>query len=209
MLRDLKLRTKMLIVFLGFNFVVALVCLLVTQGFAKRVLVQEVQDLALEKVRSTAYAIDGFLGSKAKAAQTISQDPRMARWLEENRQRGADHRNDATYREMIAHFKAIVANDPEITSVFVASEATQEYFDAAERPMEADYFAGQRPWYLTTRGRGAALYTVNPDLVDKKIYASHNVPIYRGKQLPKAIYLTRSMSAARTKSESWGVRFRI
>ena len=183
MLRNLKLRTKMLVVFLGFNFLVALVGLLITQGFARRVLVQEVQNGALERVRSTAHAIDGFLGSKAKVGQTIGQDPRLARWLEENRQRGADHRNDAVYRDIIAHFKAIVANDPAITSVFVASDATQEYFDAAERPMEPDYFAGQRPWYLTTRARGTPCYTVNYDIVDKQLYASHNVPIYRGEQL--------------------------
>jgi len=183
MLRNLKLRTKMLVVFLGFNFLVALVGLLITQGFARKVLVKEVQNGALERVRSTAHAIDGFLGSKAKAAQTIGQDPRLARWLENTRQRGADHRNDVAYQEMIAHFKAIVAKDPAITSVFVASEATQEYFDAAERPMEVDYFAGQRPWYLTTRARGVPCYTVNYDIVDKQLYATHNVPIYRGDQL--------------------------
>jgi len=173
----------MFVVFLGFNFLVALIGLLVIQSFAKRVLVKEVQDGALERIRSTALAIDGFLGSKAKTAQTIGQDPRLARWLEGNRQRGADHRNDAAYRDMIAHFKAIVANDPEIKGVFAASEATQEYFDNEERPTEPDYFAGQRPWYLTTRARGAACYTVNYDINDKKIYASHNVPIYRGDQL--------------------------
>ncbi|RPJ61116.1 MAG: HAMP domain-containing protein [Acidobacteria bacterium] len=183
MLRDLKLRTKMLIVFLGFNLLVSLVGLLVTQSFARKVLVQEVQGGALERVRSTAHAIDGFLGSKAKAAQTIGQYPRLARWLEENRQRGADHRNDVFYRDLIAHFKAIVANDPAIKGVFVASEATQEYFDNEERPTEPDYYAGQRPWYLTTRARGAPCYTVNYDLIDKKLYASHNVPIYRGDQL--------------------------
>ncbi|RPI22011.1 MAG: methyl-accepting chemotaxis protein [Acidobacteria bacterium] len=183
MLRDLKLRTKMLIVFLGFNFLVALVGLLVTQSFARKVLVKQVQDGALERVRSTAHAIDGFLGSKAKAAQTVSQDPRLARWLEENRQRGADHRNDASYRDIIAHFKAMVANDPALKSVFMASEATQEYFDHEERPTEPDYYVGTRPWYLTTRARGSACYTVNYDLIDKRLYASHNVPVYRGEQL--------------------------
>jgi methyl-accepting chemotaxis protein len=183
MLRDLKLRTKMLVVFFGFNLLVALASFLVTQSFVRKVVVRQVQDLASEKVRSTAQAIDGFLGAKAKAAQTVGQDPRLARWLEANRQRGADHRNDSAYREMIAHFKAIVANDPDIKSVFIASEATQEYFDHEERPMEADYFVVRRPWYVTTRNRGAALYTVDPDFVDKKIYASHNVPIYRDRQL--------------------------
>ncbi len=183
MLRDLKLRTKMLIVFLGFNFLVALVSLLVTHNFAKRVVVNEVQNRALENVRTASYAIDGFLRSKAQAGWTIGQDPRLARWLDGNRDRGANHRTDVNYQEIMAHFRAIVKNDPAIKSVFVASEATQEYFDHEERAAGPDYYVGQRPWYAATVSRGAACYDVSYDLLDKKIYVSYNVPIYRDKQL--------------------------
>ncbi len=173
----------MLVVFLGFNLLVALVSLFFTQSFARKVVVKEVQDRALERVRSTAFAIGGFLSSKARAAQTVAEDPRMARWLESNRQRGADHRNDVGYQEMMSHFRAIVANDPEIKSVFVASESTQEYFDHEERAAGPDYYVGQRAWYSAAANRGAACYDVSYDLLDKKIYVSHNVPVYRDKQL--------------------------
>jgi methyl-accepting chemotaxis protein len=183
MLRDLKLRTKMLVVFLGFNLLISLISLSFTLSFSRRVLVTEVQNRALERVRSSAIAIDGFLKSKAKTAWTIGQDPDLLRWLAENKQRGISHQNDSRYQLLMEQFRAVVSNDPGIKSVFMACENTQEYFDHEERAAGSDYFVNQRPWYTEAVKRGRPTYDISYDLLDRRVYVSYNVPLYRDQAL--------------------------
>jgi len=168
----------MLVYFLGFNFVVSLAFLLVNMTFSRQTLVSETQNRALEKVKVSAVAIEGFLREKAKAATTISQDPNLIRWLETNTQRGADHAEDKPYQTVVDYFKSVVGNDSDIKSAFVASEKTQEYYDHAERRPPKDYYVNQREWYRTVVALKRPVYDVSVDLLDRNIYVTYNVPIY-------------------------------
>ncbi len=170
----------MLIVFVTFNLVTSLCFLVANLVFSRKLLVRETQAKALERVRSISLSIESFLREKAGVASAFSQNPELVNWLSANRQRGADHRTDAEYRRLITFAKRIVANDPDIKSAFFASETTQEYFDHEERKPPSDYYVGKREWYAKTVRKGKPNYDVSVDLLDKRIYVSHNVPIYDG-----------------------------
>jgi len=168
----------MLIVFVSFNLVTSLCFLVANLVFSRRLLVRETQAKALERVRSISVSIESFMREKAGVASAYSQNPELAGWLTRNRQRGADHATDEEYRRLITFAKSIVANDPDIKSAFFASETTQEYFDHEERKAGPDYYVGKRDWYSKTASKGKPDYDISVDLLDKRIYVSHNVPIY-------------------------------
>ncbi len=180
-LKPRKLSSKMLIYFLGFNFLVSLAFLLINMTFSRQTLVAETKNRALEKVKGSAIAIEGFLKEKSKAATTLSQDPNLVHWLESNTQRGIDHSADKPYQTMVEYFKSVVRNDSEIKSAFVASEKTQEYYDHAERKPPKDYYVNQREWYRTVVARKQPVYDVSVDLLDRNVYVTYNIPIYDGK----------------------------
>jgi len=168
----------MLIVFVTFNLVTSLCFLVANLVFSRKLLVRETQAKALERVRSISVSIESFMREKAGVASGFSQNPELVNWLSGNRQRGVDHTTDAEYRRLIAFAKSIVANDPDIKSAFFACEATQEYFDHEERKAGPDYYVGKREWYSRAVSRGKPDYDISLDLLDKRIYVSHNIPIY-------------------------------
>jgi methyl-accepting chemotaxis protein len=184
MFNHARLRTKMLIVFVTFNLLISLCFLVANLVFSRRLLVTETQAKAVERVERSAISLESFLREKAAVAQAFAGNPELAEWLAANRQRGVDHAADPAYRKLIAYGRALVGQDPTVKSVFFASEATQEYFDHEERRAGPDYYVGKRAWYTDTIKQGKPVFDVSIDLLDKKIYVSHNVPIYdRNKRL--------------------------
>ncbi len=176
--KNRKLRSKMLIYFLGFNILVSLAFLFTNMAFSRRTLVFETQNRALERVKGAAVTVEGFLREKAKAAIILSEDPNLLRWLEANTQRGADHSDDRAYQTMVEYFKSVVTGDSDIKSAFVASEKTQEYYDHAERKPPKDYYVNQREWYRNVTALRQPMYDMSVDLLDRNIYVSYNVPMY-------------------------------
>jgi methyl-accepting chemotaxis protein len=174
----ISLKHRMLIGLGTFSMAIFVTFLLINLRFTRQALMEVSFETALSRVQSSALGIDGFFREKTKTAWTIAQDPSFRRWLAGNTERRIDHADDPGYQSFIRQFKSIVKNDPEIKSVFVACEASQEYFDEAERDPGEDYYVGKRPWYQeATQGRKPR-FDVAVDLLDQQVYVSYNLPIY-------------------------------
>ncbi|NQT23879.1 methyl-accepting chemotaxis protein [candidate division KSB1 bacterium] len=183
LLSRLNLCNKLLLV-IGIFVIVFISFSSVNFLYIKGILVQENQARVMARIEKGASEIDGFFKEKARSAWTFCLDPEIQYWLETNTQRRISHRNDRVYQQMIQQFKRIVENDPQIKSVFIASEKTQEYFDHAERDPGADYYVGQRPWYQDTVEAEHPIYDIDYDLLDGNVYAAYQNPIYNeNKQL--------------------------
>ena len=178
MLRNFKIRTKMLISILSVNLIMFVLIVLVYFRFTKQIVVKETQEKAIERVKGSAHAIDGFFREKAKVVWTFCHDPIVTEWVKNNTQRRIDHSHDEAYQAIIKHFKSMTSNDPDLKSVFLACENTQEYFDHEERDPGEDYYVGQRPWYQETVEGRQPIFDVDYDLLDGKIYVAYQFPIY-------------------------------
>ena len=178
MWKKLKLQNRMFVIVIGISLVMLIVIFGIYYGFTKRILVTQNQEKAIEKVSGVAATLEGYFKGKAKIAWTYCHNPYLKNWLETNRQRGADHSRDPVYQNIIAHFKALVKNDTQIKAAFLASEATQEYYEDAERQLPDDYYVGNRPWYQKMVKLGVPHFNCDVDLLDQKVYLNYLFPIY-------------------------------
>lgn len=178
MFKEMKLRSKMLVFILSFNLTILVVTFFVYYNCSKTILVNETQVKIVEQVNSAANAIEGYFQEKGKIAWTFCNNPYFKQWLRQNTRRGIDYSNDPMYRNIVSHFKQIVAKDKEIKSAFVASEMTREYYDDAESPNPEDLNIGSRPWYVETVKLGRPYFNCDIDILDQKVYIAYQHPIY-------------------------------
>lgn len=178
MLKNMKLKTKILACILGFCLIVLSLLCVINIFTLKNTLLNENREHALEKVIGSANKIEIFFKEKGRTAWTFCQNPQVIKWLEQNTKRRIDHTHDQPYQQFIQHFKNLVKSDPDIKSVFLACENTQEYFDHEERDPGEDYYVGQRPWYQRMVGTKEPVYDIDVDLLDQQIYCAYQYPIY-------------------------------
>jgi len=175
--KTIKLKYQMMIV-LGLSSIALFASYItVNMHYTRQILLEESYEKAVDRVRGSAHAIDGFFMEKSKVAWTFGQAPALKTWLEQNDLRRVDRSGDAVFQQILVHQKDLVANDDELQSVFFASNRTGEYFDDLERDAGADYYATQRPWYMQVVEAGKAMFDFNIDLLSKEMYISYNYPI--------------------------------
>ncbi|HHS12955.1 MAG TPA: methyl-accepting chemotaxis protein [bacterium] len=174
----LKIRGKILVFILGINILVLLTIFSIFYRFSKNILVHELQQKASEKVIGVSRTIEGYFLEKGKIAWTFSRNPYLKRWLKTGAVRGADYSRDPVYQDIIAHFRTIVAGDPEIYSAAVASEKSQEYFDNEEQVLPDTYYVGQRPWYIAAIAKESPSWDIDVSYTDQKAYLNYRHPIY-------------------------------
>jgi methyl-accepting chemotaxis protein len=179
MFQKLKLRNRMLVLILGINLVMMVVVYLAYFGYSKKEVVQQTQEKTIERVRAVSSAIEGYFIEKAKIAWTYAQNPHLVHWLATNTSRDPlTLQSDPVYRDIITHFKNLVAQDSEIKAAFLASERTQYYYEDAERIMPEDYLVGKRPWYIKAKSIGKPFFNCDIDLLDQEVYLNYMYPIY-------------------------------
>ncbi len=181
MIENLKLRDKMLIFVLGINLVMLFAVFGVYYTFSRKLVVNETQQRATEKVREVIATLDGYLKEKSKIAWTFSQQPIIKRWLETNKRKIVDRRTDPVYGQIIDYFKSLVKNDGEIYTAFLASERLQWYWDSDEVHLPEDYQVGKRQWYINVVKLGKPCFDVDTDIVDKSVRVNYRYPIYSDK----------------------------
>lgn len=186
-MNSINLKTRMLVVLGAFSTMIFVVFVLLNLSFTRQILLDQSYDSAIMKVNGNAVTIDRFFLEKAKAAATVAILPEFSSWMENNTQRRVDRTDDKVFQQLITLFQGIVTQDPEIKSVFMASENTQEYWDHELRDPGEDYYVGNRPWYQQTIEGKKPWFDVNRDLLDNKVYVSYNHPIYREDGTPLGV----------------------
>jgi len=179
MFKNLKIRSKMLMLILGINGIMFLVLFIVYYGFMKNLVVSQTQQKAVEKVEGVKYNLEAYLSEKAKIAWTFCRNSDIRNWLAKNRTRRVTRAMDRQYASIIDQLKLYVKDDGELKSAFIASEKTQWYYESAERPITDDtYRVGKRQWYKNAVEKGELCYDIDVDAVDLSIAANIRVPIY-------------------------------
>lgn len=174
----IKLKYQMMIVLGALSIAIFAGFIAVNMKNTRRILIEESYEKAVDRVQSTAYAIDGFFQEKAKVAWTFGKAPFLHEWMAGNTQRRIDHADDAAYQDLLAMLRHIRAADPELQSVFMASRITGEYWDDLERDPGDDYYCYNRPWFQSVEAAREPLFDFNIDLLDQKMYISYNYPMF-------------------------------
>jgi methyl-accepting chemotaxis protein len=174
----IKLKYQMMIVLGVCSVAIFAVFILVNMKFTRQILLDESYDMAVDRVKSSAHAIDGFFMEKGKVAWAVGQSPQLSSWLEDCSQRRVDRSGDETYRDLLAYIRELKAGDEELQSVFFATETTGEYFDDLERDAGPDYYANQRPWYQAVKEAGQARFEFDIDILSKEMFIAYNCPVY-------------------------------
>jgi len=179
-LGTIKLKYRMMFALGTFSIAIFASFMFVNMKYTKQILLEESYDKAIGRVQSTSYGIDGFFQEKAKTAWTFGKAPILQNWLANNTERRSDKTDDPVYQSLITLFQRIKTDDPELQSVFMASEITGEYWDDLERDPGPDYYVTARPWYIAVKEGGAPKFDFNIDLLDQVMYISYNYPIRDG-----------------------------
>ena len=128
-------------------------------NFSQEIITNEIKQKAMGEVKNVIKTFEGFVRQKANVSWTINQNPAVKEWIENNTARWPDERIDPQYKKLKNYFLDIMAQDPDISFVFLASEKTGMYYEPTERPMPDDY--EQSLWnYINT------LEQTNIELVD-------------------------------------------
>lgn len=176
--RSIKLKYQMMIVLGAFSVVIFSAFITLNMKYTRQVLLQESYERAVDRVRSTSLAIDGFFQEKAKVAWTIERSPRFRTWLSDNELRRVDRSNDQEYQDILSQIKAIKADDTDLQSVFFASDRTGEYFDESERDTGVDYFVTARPWFMAIKESDQPNFDFNVDLISHEMFIAYNYPVH-------------------------------
>ncbi|MBU0742006.1 hypothetical protein KKA85_09510 [bacterium] len=174
----IKLKYQMMIVLGAFSVAIFAGFIAVNMKYTRRILLEGSYEKAVDRVKSTSYAIDGFFQEKAKVAWTFGKAPFLLEWMIDNTERRIDHTHDETYQDLLAMLRWLKAADPELQSVFMASGITGEYWDEQERDPGDDYYVYNRPWYQSVMAAGEPLFDFNIDLLDQVMYISYNYPLF-------------------------------
>jgi methyl-accepting chemotaxis protein len=177
-LQSIKLKYRMMLVLGVFSVGVFAAFAVLGLRFTRETMTDVLHDKAVSKVASSAQLLDSFFMEKSRPAWVLSTDPAIKAWLASPQQRRMDRTDDVAFQDMIRHFRSIADGDPQIKSVFLAAEQTQEYFDHELRDAGPDYFVGQRPWYQKVFAKHGPTCDASVDLLDGQMYISYNQPIY-------------------------------
>ena len=175
---SINLKTRMIVVLGAFTVAIFAIFILLNLSFTRNVLLDQSYEKAITHVSDNATSINRFFLEKGKVASTIAADPGLVSWLKNNTERRIDHTYDDGFHRLISQFRAIAEKDPEIKSIFMACQNTQEYWDHELRDPGEDYYVTQRPWYQHTIQQEDYWFDVNMDLLDKKVYISCNQPVF-------------------------------
>jgi len=178
MFRNLNIRNRMLVLILGINLFTLMIIFLVYFNFSRKLIVNETKTKAMEKVKSVANRVEGYLNEKARIGWTFSQNPIFLDWMEKNDQRIVSRKDDPVYSMLIDYSIDLVNKDGDISNVFFASEKTQMNYNQTEIYPSDDYFVGNRPWYQEAVKIGKPSFSVGVDLTDNNIYIAYEHPIY-------------------------------
>lgn len=174
----IKLKYQMMIVLGAFSVTIFAAFIAVNMNYTRKMLLNESYDKAVDRVRSTSYAIDGFFQEKAKVPWTFGRSPHVREWLADHDQRRIDLTGDRKYQDIIRLFREIRDGDEELQSVFMASDHTDEYFDDLERDPGPDYYVNQRPWYQNAKASQDGSFEFNIDLLSKQMFIAFNCPVH-------------------------------
>jgi len=98
---------------------------------------------ALDLVALKAEQIEGFFAEHGRVVDVVFANPSLLAWFEGYDEFRRPLEDDETFEEVLAFFQAVVDADPAIASVFLATEATSEYFRESGRVEREGY--GERP----------------------------------------------------------------
>jgi len=174
----IKLKYQMMIVLGVVSVAIFAGFIAVNMKFTRQILLDDSYEKAVDRVKSTSYAIDGFFQEKAKVAWTFGKAPYLHDWLRDNTERRIDHSGDEAYQDLLAMLRRIRSADPELQSVFMASRLTGEYWDDLERDAGDEYFCYNRPWFQAVEKARTPIFDFNIDLLDQAMYISYNYPIF-------------------------------
>ncbi len=173
MLEKLSFRNKLIFSVLGICLLMfSMICIIYFTS-VKTLVVNGYKEKAQEKVAVAKETLEGFLQERARAGWMLCHNPLIINWLENNRIRNAKKERDPIYADIITYFKEMVKTDPYMTYAYIGSEKTQMYYESAERPRDASYQFGKRPWYIRLKQIGVPMFMVEPDITDGKILTSY------------------------------------
>ncbi len=135
-------------------------------------------------VTSEAESVKGFFATYGGVASTFLNNPFFTDFFTQHSQRGGTLSGEAA-DDIFASFSAISSNDKHIKSAFFGTAGTGEYFYEQGRVGEEDnYFANQRPWFLTAVDKGG-IYVTPPatDSQDGSVSTVVQGPVYRDGKL--------------------------
>jgi len=178
MLKKLNLRRRMFLFIIGANLIVLLAIFLVYLNFSKDLIINETKAKAMEKVEGVVNKLEGYLNEKFKIGWTLSRNPMIVSWLEQNEERKISPGEDPQYWKIIDYFRTLVKDDGDIESAFMASEETQMYYESIDREMPDDYYVGTRQWYKDAVKDKNPSIDVSFDYVDQSLGINYRHPIY-------------------------------
>lgn len=172
-----KIFLKIFLTFL-LSFIVYLIASeLLKYGKIKKIVFNE----ALEKIENRLDAkvsqLDGFFKEKLKIAHVLQYNPWIKQWLRAVN-RGENLNSDEEYQKIVHYLNELKQQDPDLKSVFFASDHSQLYYDFSGYVSESNYYLNNRPWYQEVKRKRKIEYTSpSIDLKDTSYAISVNAPI--------------------------------
>ncbi|MCK5147492.1 methyl-accepting chemotaxis protein [bacterium] len=175
---NFSIRQKLLILILGLNILLFAVLAVVNVRQTRQNVIRQTQGKAMMGLESVKTQLGAFFDSKSTVAWTFSHNPSIVRWLCENNERFPDINVDTHYVEIVNYLDALVKDDGDIRSAFIASEKVSFYWDNENSIVDPDYNVSVRPWYIAMKEAGHPVWDVSVDYSSGNTFVNYRCPVF-------------------------------
>jgi methyl-accepting chemotaxis protein len=130
------------------------------------------------ELKAKLTALDAFFKVKLEIAKILRYNPELIQWLS-TVERNQKLDQDRKYQEIVHYLNTLKEKDPDLKSIFFASDHSQLYYDFSGYVSESDYYLNNRPWYQEVKKKLKMEYSApSIDLKDTSYAVSVNAPIF-------------------------------
>jgi len=173
-----SLKTKIIITVLTVNMALSALFIFTVFRLNSKLLTNESRRTAQVTLSGLANRIESFIEAKAKVSWSLARNPFIREWLQKNEVRLPDPERDPQYNKIISFLLQLKEEDEDLSSVFLASEKTQMYYEPSTWDLPEDYRIGTRPWYIRLKEEGIPHYVVLSHMVTGLTYVTYYEPVF-------------------------------
>ncbi|RMD45602.1 MAG: hypothetical protein D6834_03460, partial [Aquificota bacterium] len=141
-----KLAFKLFILIMGSFLVIMVVSDFYKYSSVKDITYTISKENVENQLKTKLASLDAFFREKLQIASILRYNPTLINWLK-SVERNQDLQNDPTYLQIVNYLNQLKQKDPDLKSVFFASDHSQLYYDFSGYVSEPNYYLNNRPWY--------------------------------------------------------------
>lgn len=174
-----RMNKKIFFLILAVIGIFILVMEFLKSGKIHQVVEDQVKQQIRQEIQTNVQQLNAFFLEKFTVAKTLQMNPWIIQWVEKaDRERNLERDNE--YQRIVKYLNELKESDPDLKSVFFASDRSQLYYDFSGYVSDkTTYYLNNRPWYQETKRINKIYYSApSIDMKDNAYTVSVNAPLW-------------------------------